>query len=315
MYKIAIFSFFILCSCQSSNEYSNLIIEEKNGFIDVSYQDKSLLSYAIKTQFPHDSLPEYYKRSGFIHPIKTLKGNTVSEGFPEGHVHQHGLFFAWTKTIFLNKEIDFWNQQDQLGTVRHNDALSMKIEDDRSRFSVSLEHLAYVEGDTIIAIDEEWNITVAMRDGYYIMDWTSTQIAHDTTKVIVEKYKYGGAAFRGTDQWSVKNNYDSICYFMTNEGLKEIDGNHSRPHWASLYGQCENGMAGIAIIQHPSNANYPQFIRVHPEMPYYCFMPAVERAFTITNKAPFISKYRLVVFDGELDAETIDGEMEDYYSI
>ena len=98
-------------------------IEEIEGKIIAHINGQEILSYAIETQLPSDTLPTYYQRSGFIHPLKTIKGHTITDGFPHGHTHQHGVFNAWTRSHFRGEMIDFWNQQAQLGTVRHVESL------------------------------------------------------------------------------------------------------------------------------------------------------------------------------------------------
>lgn len=305
---------FTTCS-QNSNQQDNfrsLNLIETDTDIQIQYDGFNILGYSIATQYPADSLPNYYKRSGFIHPVKTLSGTLISDDFPRGHTHQHALFNAWTKTTFRGEEIDFWNQQNKQGTVEHSKLIETKNDIENPSFSVELSHIAYINGDTIKALHEQWDVATRYRDNYYIFDIESTIQCATTDTVYLNKYHYGGMAFRGADAWNVENNYDSICQFKTSESLNHIEGNHSRPTWASMYGKIEGKTAGIAIIQHPKNLRYPSHIRVHPSMPYFCFIPTVDEGYAIIPEEPFISRYRFVVFDGELDVDMIEKEEKDF---
>lgn len=321
-YKISplLFSIlFISFSCKDntiiSNEKNTIQLRQSNGGLQFEWNENLLFRYNVETQFPHDTLPDYYQRSGFIHPVKSLDGQIITDDFPYDHAHQHGIFNAWAKTTFKNKEIDFWNQQDELGTVRHTGIKEINNQGKRPSFIVSLEHLAYVNADTIIALEEEWLIECELKKDYYIIDFTSTQSAADTNSLYLNKYLYGGLAFRGSKEWNIENNFDSICYFITDENLNHIDGNHSRPKWASMYGSISDKTAGITIIQHPSNYRYPQHIRVHPVMPYYCFNPTVEEGFWIRQEDNYKSRFRFIIYDGIPNRELIETEFENYSSI
>jgi len=315
---VVVFLFLIVSitfSCMQQKRIVNknaLQMGQSDGGIQVNLNDKLLFQYNVDTQFPPDTLPDYYQRSGFIHPVKTLSGNTITDDFPFDHAHQHAIFNAWTKTTFKKTEIDFWNQQDRLGTVRHTGIKSINSEANRPQFNVELEHLAFMESDTIIVLEEEWIIECQLKEGYYTIDFTSIQTAADSNSLYLNKYLYGGLAFRGSAEWNIENNYDSICYFKTNENLNHIDGNHTRPKWASMYGLINGNTSGVTIIQHPSNFRYPQHIRVHSTMPYFCFNPTVEEGFWITQDDKYTSRFRFIIFDGSPVEEIIETEFQEF---
>jgi len=283
--------------------------EVVDGSLNINLDGQVILSYAIETRFPDDTLPKYFKRSGFIHPLKTKSGVILTDDFPRGHTHQHGLFTAWRSATFRGKNIDFWNQAAELGIVKHSKILDAR---DDSSISVEMESIALTEKDSVLVLDERWDMEVLDRGDYYIIDWQITQDANGKDSLILDKYTYGGVGFRGNDEWNTPNSFDSLCYFKTNDGLDQTDANHTRPLWASMYGKVGGKMGGIGIIQGKKNLRYPQFIRVHPSMPYYCFLPTVEEAYTIGPDDQLISDYRLVVFDGEVDPEVMKKEMDDF---
>ncbi len=286
---------------------SGVAIRNTGDFLQVKIGDQEVAKYWIAMQMPPDTLPEYYKRNGFIHPLRTRSGTTITDGFPRGHTHQHGLFNAWTRTHFRDTFIDFWNQHSRLGTVVHVDVLDITHGPVYSSFSVSLQQVAYLGTDTVPALDETWEMRFFPLEEDYFVDWLITQRCHTEDPLILDEYHYGGAAFRGHDQWNVESGaYDSLVYFLTNEGKTHTDGNHSRPLWADMSGQVGSATAGITMMGHPSNFRHPQPVRVHPTMPYFVFAPEVLGEFSIQPGAVYQSRYGLLVHDGRAPQQTIE---------
>ncbi len=284
----------------------SLMITEEDGFLVARMDGKELLKYAIDAQLPSDTLPKYYTRSGFIHPLKTYQEKTVTAGFPKGHTHQHGVFHALTRTEIRGKMIDFWNQHAQLGTVRHHAVESIKNGPVFSSFETSLRHIAYFESDTIEPLEEKWTIRILPLQAGYLLDWTSELRCVGPDTIDIPEYHYGGAAFRGCENWNVPGGaYDSLVYFLTNQYKTQADGNHSRPLWATMFGRVPEKFAGVAMMGHPKNFRYPQPIRIHPTMPYFCFAPMVLGQYQIMPGGKYVNRYGIFVYDGRPEADKI----------
>jgi hypothetical protein len=220
--------------------------------------------------------------------------------FPRGHLHQHGLFKAWVNTTFRGEKVDFWNQKERLGTVRHKKVIQVTNGPVFSSFSVALEHLAFINLDTVVVLDEIWTFNMYPLQESYWMEWITSEQCSTPDVLRLNQYHYGGAAFRGTDLWNVeKGAYDSLVYISTSEGKTHIEANHSRPDWVAMFGHFQDELAGIAMCGHPQNFRYPQPIRVHPTMPYFCFAPMVTGPFTIEPGEIYKSRYGILVFDGQ----------------
>ncbi|MEM7657057.1 MAG: DUF6807 family protein, partial [Bacteroidota bacterium] len=99
---------------------------EQEGELTGKVGSQAVLTYHAATAYPPEGAPGYYAKSGFLHPVNSPKGVTVSDGFPEGHMHQHGLFFAWVNTTYQGNKVDFWNTQRETGTVIHDSLLSVE---------------------------------------------------------------------------------------------------------------------------------------------------------------------------------------------
>jgi hypothetical protein len=279
-------------------------------------QGTRVLNYNVKTKYPAKGKPDYYKRSGFIHPVFTPSGRILTDPFPVGHEHQHGVFMTWVNTTFQGRKTDFWNQQQQSGTVRATDEKVRQLEYDKMTvLRDELEHVAIDSAKQETVVLKEWQtIQTYPLTTYFLFDISSNQANVSKDTLFINKYLYGGMAFRGNSAWNKADslNYTSEMEVLTSEGKVKANSNHTKPNWVTAYGMVEGKMVGIAIFDHPSNFRFPQPVRVHPEMPYFCFSPMVEEGFHILPKQYYFSQYRFMAFDGAPDLALIEQVWQDY---
>mgnify|MGYP002879245777 FL=1 len=65
-------------------------------------------------------------------------------------------------------------------------------------------------------------------------------------------------------------------------------------------------------MNHPDNFRYPQWVRLHPSMPYFVYAPMVKEPFSIEPGKPYVSKFRYLTFDGKPDLKMIEKAWEDW---
>jgi hypothetical protein len=135
----------------------------------------------------------------------------------------------------------------------------------------------------------------------HVFDLVSTQTCSTDRPLSIKEYHYGAMCIRGPLEWSTEK-----CKITTSEGANRIDANHTRPAWVAMTATIDGQQFGIAASASPTNYGSPQPIRVHPEMPYFCFAPMVLGDFEIKPGEPYISKFRFVTFDGPVDAEMLN---------
>ena len=100
--------------------------------------------------------------------------------------------------------------------------------------------------------------------------------------------------------------------FLTSEGKRRADGNHTRPRWVDLSGEVDGKVGGLTILDHPANFRFPQPVRLHPNMPYLSFAPEVLGEFEIVPGEKYVSRYRLIAHDGPPDPKLIERIWDDY---
>ncbi len=256
-----------------------------------------------------------YTRTGYIHPLNTPSGKTVTGDYPADHPHQHALFQAWTKTTFEGRAINFWDQKKGQAGIRYaktGQSLSGPV---FAQFSVEQRHEDRTDPEQPRPVlDETWRVRVYRTgDGYHLFDIKTVQRCASESPLIIEQYHYGGMAFRGTPDWfDPDKNAEPPASFLTATGLGRIEGNHSRENWVALSGPLDGARAGVAIFSHPDNFRSPQWVRLHPTKPYFVFTPQVEEGFAIEPGQPFVGRYRYVVFDGEPDLDLLESVWNDF---
>lgn len=285
---------------------------EQNGQVIGSIEGQEVFVYHIEPVDRPDATDATYRRSGFVHPLRTLTGTVVTDDFAPDHPHQNGLFSTHVNVTFEGRRVDFWNQHKGLGTFRHAKLVGMTSSSDSASFSVVIEHVDKTAPDgPKVAITEDRTYTLSRAGEFVIVDVEATQSCETASPVILNQYKYGGAAVRGARHWTKSSGAD----FVTDAGLDRIDGNHTKATWFQLFGPATPEsveFASIASIAHPTNFRFPQPVRLHPEMPYGVFAPCVIGTFKITPDTPYRMQYRYIIADGRPNAEAINQIAEDF---
>ncbi|MEM6915218.1 MAG: PmoA family protein [Verrucomicrobiota bacterium] len=237
-----------------------------------------------------------FTRTGYIHPVFTPSGKQITDDFAPDHPHQHGLFFAWTKTSYEGRAPEFWNEKKEAGKIHYDETVKLIEEGDEIGFVVKQrwEDLKAPEAPQPV-LRETWEVLVQQRNNYYEIEITSIQEILGDSPLTIEMNKYGGMAIRGSREWMGER--DTLM--TTSEGHGRTEGNHTRPEWVKMSGLVDGEPCGIVALQHPENFRFPQWVRLHPSKPYFVFAPMVEEPFTIEPGDTYTSRYRYLVFDGK----------------
>jgi hypothetical protein len=248
----------------------------------------------------------------YIHPLLSPSGRTITDDFNPDHAHEHGVMFAWRKSTFEGRGADCWDQKSGQGRVEH---VRIEAAVGGPVFGACVARLRHVSLTVPDApkpmLDETWHVRVHNPSGqFFLFDLESTQTCAGQSPFTVEQYLYGAMAIRGARAWSQSRpgQFD----FLTSEGRTRKDGDQSRPRWVDFSGPIDGRPAGVLVMDHPDNFRFPQPVRLHPSLPYFCFTPASLGAFAIEPGQPYVSRYRFVVHDGTLERETIERLWADY---
>lgn len=295
---------YLLTKSSSQKKSTPVTVEKKSTGLLVKVFGKKAFFYNTSVIPPPDTLSAYYARSGFLHPLYSPAGNILTDGFPVGHVHQHGIMMAWANTRFKGQAHDFWNQHLQTANVKHLQVESITTGPVAAIIKLRLQQYSVKFG---VVLNESWTIRVYPFNNHFLFDLQSVQQNVTADTLHLNKHIYGSIAYRGSSQW---NEADSLHYkskwnILTDSNSTLADADGKRAAYVSASGLLDGTTSGVTVFGFPANFNYPQPIRVHPVMPYWGFAPAQTNGFSINPGEIYTSAFRYFVHDGKPDAATL----------
>ncbi|HYE29815.1 MAG TPA: PmoA family protein [Methylomirabilota bacterium] len=292
----------------------NVVISTNGAALEVTVSGRKSFTYhAAESELPRVDIKPAFKRGGYIHPLRTWGGKILTDDYPPNHVHHHGVWGAWTKTEFEGRAPDFWNMGDRKGTVLAKGVTRTFAENGQAGFTAAHEQVDLTSGEPRVALRETWTVTAlgnASADfPFFATDLVITQTCASASSLKLPKYHYGGLGFRGRWEWNGAANWQ----VLTSEGItNRIQANESRGRWCALYGKVDEAQAGVVILSHPSNFRSPQPMRIHPTEPFFCYAPSQLGDWEIKPGEAYVSRYRLVTFDGPPDAAKFEEFWREY---
>lgn len=291
---------------------------KKDGALIIRSAGKDLLAYQYETADVPAGVDTAYRRSGFIHPLYAPHGQALTRIQPPDHYHHYGIWNPWTHTLFENDTVDFWNIRSRKGTVRFARFNFIKSNDDRAEFEVRQEHVVFRSGESEkIALLETLNIAVSkpQSNDKYIVDYKSTLQCAGKSPLLIMAYRYGGFSWRATEYWNKENSA-----MLTSAGLSRDQSDGSKAKWCIVSGDLPSqDYGGILILSHPANYNHPEPLRTWDSKAnegngdvFINFCPAKDKDWMISPGKEYTLRYRLVVFNGHMDATTAEKHWQEF---
>lgn len=284
-------------------------VEENDGALHILSAGKKLLQYNFKTVYPPRGVDSVYRRSGFIHPLNTPSGHTLTRIHAPDHYHHWGLWNPWTRVRFEGETLDFWNLADRKGTVRFGGFTAIEKGNVYANLSARHEHVAFKkDGTQKTALNEIHSMRIYRMnptDRYYILDITSQLSCASSSPVTLLEYRYGGLCIRATEYWN-KNN----SVLLTSQGHDRKSADGSKAQWILAQGNLQNDYGGFAMMSYPINYNHPEPLRVWPENTiandgdvFINFSPTKDKDWLLEPGKTYLLKYRFLIFDDRLSQE------------
>jgi hypothetical protein len=295
---------------KAPGKFSEVIAKDQDGSLTIKAGSKNLLQYHFQTVYPPAGIDTNFKRSGFIHPLWTPKGQELTRIQAPDHYHHYGIWNPWTHTLFENDTVDFWNIKGRQGTVRFAKFVSETNGSIFSEFEALHEHVAMKnrQGNEKVALNELQTVKVYQPEAnndYYIVDITSKMSCASESPLTILAYRYGGLGWRTTGFWDNKN-----CEVLTSEGKTRKDTDNSKARWCIVQGALpDNEYGGAVMLSYPGNYNHPEPMRIWVENTngrgdmFANFAPTKDKDWTLEPGKTYVLKYRLVVFNGKFDKD------------
>ena len=261
---------------------------------------------------PSPEIKPVFQRGGYLHPVRTPSGRVVTDDYPADHRHHHGVWFAWTKTVFQKREPDFWNMGDGKGRVEFEALKDVWSGPVHAGMRAQHRYVDLTSGKPISVLSEQWETRVfAGGEGarpYFLfdVDVKQTSVAADT--LALPEYHYGGIGVRGAAGFVKPDN----VWFLTSEGKDRATGDGAESRWAAISGVVDGQPAMLAVLSHPSNFRAPERMRIHPTDPYLCYTPSRSGPWAIAAGATHSARYRFVSMDGHPDPALLHRLWLDY---
>ena len=307
---------------EAGPEKGTLVTMTDRDNITVMAGSKEVLKYRHSMiEAPEGTNPLYRKEGAYIHPLFSPAGKVLTNIQPDDHYHHYGIWNPWTRTVFEGRSVDFWNLADGQGTVRHAGIISTWSGKLTGGFRVHHEHVDYsAPGSDKTAMNETWDVrvseTVINERPVWMIDFSFTLNCATDSAVELSAYRYGGGiGFRATQQWTRENS--SV---LTSGGRTRKDADASFARWCLLEGDTGQGeRSGVVFLSHPANRAHPEPMRMWPEDAaggrgdlFFEFCPIRHKAWVLDPGKEYVLRYRMIVFDGEIETDIIDQLWNNY---
>ncbi|PKQ44938.1 DUF6807 domain-containing protein [Confluentibacter flavum] len=283
----------------SQNEKVLSVLKEK-GILSIVHKNQPLIGYQYEVLDPPEGVDPAFKRSGFFHPINTLKGHRLTRIHAKDHYHHFGMWNPWTKTLFEGDTLDFWNIGGKQATIRHSGFKNTNVTDDFAEYQMLHEHVVLKNNKNKVALNEIQTVKIHNpKDNYYIIDLQFDYTCATDSKFEILAYRYQGLGWRATEEWN-----DANSSIITSEGKTRKDADNTTAKWMLYQGKLGNDKGGIIMLSHAQNYNHPEPIRVwpigqHEGSVFINFSPTKTKDWVFEPGKTYTLKYRLVVFDDE----------------
>ncbi len=273
-----------------------------------------------------------YDRSSYIHPVWTPSGEIITGDFSPEHIWQRGIFLAWQKVNFGDKETNFWELGNSTGRIlkdeKNPDIIQGPVFTELIVYNKgTIEDKTFFKEICVVRLYERtkkeyWNFDISFRQ--LPVDPEIPDILPSETKIMeLQKVYYGGMSFRGVSPGWLHRDFiakdgDQLSKFqkdtkwlnpvdsldiLTSQGYGRKSGNGTSARWIDYTGPLGDKWGGLAMFDNPSNRRYPAPLRIHPDMPYFCFAFVKDDSFKVTSEEPLNLTYRIVVHNGHPDKE------------
>lgn len=292
-------------------QYERLSATSHDGALTIRRGEKNLLRYHYGMVYPPPGVDTVFRRSAFIHPLWSPRGQILTRIQAPDHYHHYGIWNSWTQVLYKGDTVDFWNLYKRQGTVRFAGFISLVEGPVFAEYDALHEHVVFKKNrPEEVAMVESQKVRIYYPNperNCFIVDVTMTMNCAGNDPFLILEYRYAGLGWRATEQWNRDN---SEVITSTGKSRKEADG--SKERWCIVQGDLEGGMAGVVMMSYPANYNHPEPMRIWPENMnntgdlFASFTPVKDRDWLLKPGEPAVLRYRFLVFNGRYTAEQAD---------
>jgi len=261
-----------------------------------------------------------WPRTNYLHPVNNLSGQTITEDFPKDHPHHRGIFWAWHQLWLGDLQLgDAWACQDFRWDVHTSHTYPLKSGITIANAVTWKTRRGYDDAikpnnqeqdqqDWIEVVDERnWIQIHTSTEHYRLIDIAIELIAKR------ESVRIGGSDdVKGYGGFSVRMALNGSEIFSSNHRTIEPTVEQLK---ADLWMNIHSATSGVAMMNHSENAGLKiqessWIVRRKHSMQNAVF-PG-RHAIELSATEPLRLRYRLVIHDGTLSTEVINGISRDF---
>jgi hypothetical protein len=272
------------------------------------------------------AVPGILQTKPVLYPVFSPSGTPLARAYPfekvagedMDHPHHQGIFF--TVDWVGSKSNLFWgNSKAELPAIRHQKILAAKSGKKKGTIK-SLSQWIGTDNKALLEEERQMDFLVLEKNQYAI-DFNITLKALDK-EVAFGDTKEGMFALRVAQFLTEK----ATGRYLNSNGQEMEKGVWGkRANWVRLQGEKEGKKLGVAILSHPSSVNSPTYWHARG---YGCFSvnPLGQLDFQKANKEAdakafglvlkpgekAIFRYRVLLFEGDLDGKAVEAIYQKY---
>jgi hypothetical protein len=235
----------------------------------------------------------------FIHPVLPPDGKGIfTENEPAHHPHQNGIYWGLKKVndrdYFMNNKSDYYRKVSSRVIQEKGDQVSWE----------SVYLLLDSKGEAVLQETQTWRLRET--DDRFLLDlrWEGKAIQ----SVFVDQFFVGGLFVRMPYSPDIKGRAVNALGEVNYAGAEG-----HRAIWVDIgmeiYGRADWGH--IAILDHPDNVVFPSPWRIDHQLGVGPSRQILG-GYHIEQGTKTIEEYRMVIYGGELEHETLDRLWQEY---
>ena len=280
---------------------SDMRIGKTGEYFDVAQGESPVLRYnhgsvpVPKGTPKHFAEGESYERGDYISPMFGPSGEEITEDYPADHPHHRGVWWSWPVTRWRDQVADIW------AVVRVHarpGGKNPRLSAGPVMAVIEAENLwKWEDADAIVRENVLIRAFRATESGRYVdVEVCLTGLVEGVAIGGRPEGGYGGFAIRakpGEEQRIVRY----------------ADPENSKPRRAWLDYSANfpggNGPAGITLLEHPTNPDYPSELQEYARL--NCVMSAFPgaREVPLPKDGTLVLKYRIWIHPGTADEKTL----------
>ncbi|MBP90235.1 MAG: hypothetical protein CMJ64_26590 [Planctomycetaceae bacterium] len=300
-------------------------LDLKGVAAEIDFGDEAVMSttrraggYALKESdrlilfYQKDALTRHgHTRAGFVHRLRGLDDETLTEIFPADHRHHQAVFWAWHQLWVGDRKIgDPWVTKDHLVAVQTSSA--------RNRGPLFTDLFVTAHWVSPLLTNDDGSPKPIVAEETTICLFRASQNAQYIDFIIrltplMPDVKIGGSEnVKGYSGFTVRVKPPNGMMIEDASGVRNADAVQTASAWADVYGRFGKGKtSGVGILSHPSLAQFPpRWLLRHYGMQNVAY-PGREPV-ALSAEEPLVIRHRLILHRGTTEQARIAEHQQVY---